>query len=659
MFFEIPDYVNKILKTLNDANFAAYIVGGCVRDAFMGKEPSDWDICTSAKPEEIKTCFPGEKTVDTGIRHGTVSIVTGGGIVEVTTYRVDGDYKDGRHPSSVAFTSCIEEDLARRDFTVNAMAFHPEKGLVDPYGGRNDLAKKQLVCVGDGETRFDEDGLRIMRGLRFASVLDFDLTEETERAMEKKIACLDRISAERINVELSKLLLGCGVDRIMTRYSALLKSAVGGICPGKVEHLPKDLVIRLAVVFPDNTEEWLKALKYSRQVVKEASAISRLLKQKSPENRMEIKKLLSREGKHIAGLYCTIIGRKPLIEEILLSGECWSLQQLAVDGQDLLAEGVEPGRQMGRLLYRLLQLVIEEKLDNRRETLIKYIHKQVMEKEDETMRIEKVWVVSFSPTGQTELVGEHVGTAAVRMLKGAELEVIDVTPPAARERRLVFGESDLVIFCTPTYAGRVPNKIMPYYRDCIEGNGALAAAVVTYGNRSYDDSLMELSQLAVQNEFSLIGCGAFVCQHAFAETLAIGRPDEDDLRSASALGRGIAEKIISGSLCKPEKIPGNDPIGPYYVPKGTDGQPAVFLKAKPVTDHEKCVACGLCAKSCPMGSIDAEQGFETTGICIKCQACVRKCPMWAKSFVDEAFQSHRQMLKENYAGGDKKPEIFL
>lgn len=275
------------------------------------------------------------------------------------------------------------------------------------------------------------------------------------------------------------------------------------------------------------------------------------------------------------------------------------------------------------------------------------------------MRIERVCVVSFSPAGKTELVGGTVGAAAVRLLPGAQLQEIDVTLPKGREETLTFGQGDLVIVCTPTYAGRVPNKIMPFFRDRIKAEGALAAAVVTYGNRSFDDSLMELNLLLGENGFSVLGCGAFVCQHAFAETLATGRPDEEDLRAAGDFGRKLAAKIKNDDLTAPQEVPGNNPVGPYYVPKGTDGQPAVFLKAKPVTDRDKCVACGLCARSCPMGSIDAEQGFEAVGICIKCQACVSKCPMWAKSFADEAFQSHRQMLKETYAGERKEPQVYV
>ena len=211
----------------------------------------------------------------------------------------------------------------------------------------------------------------------------------------------------------------------------------------------------------------------------------------------------------------------------------------------------------------------------------------------------------------------------------------------------------------PTYAGRVPNKIMPFIAENLKGNGAYAVPVVTYGNRSFDDALAELSDLLEGNGFRLLGGGAFPCQHAFAETLAAGRPDMMDILEAFKLGEALVGNLASGNILKAEAFPGNHPAGPYYVPKGMDGQPAKFLKAKPILDRTKCTACGTCATACPMGSIDAASGFEAVDICIKCQACIKKCPAGARTFDDEAFLSHRKMLLENFDMGRKEVTLVI
>ena len=183
----IPPAAESIIDKLEASGFQAFVVGGCVRDSIMGRTPDDWDICTDANPEEMKEVFSGWRVIETGIKHGTLTILCGGEdpgsreAFEVTTFRVDGDYSDNRHPDSVSFTGKIEEDLARRDFTVNAMAYSKKRGLADPFGGAEDIEKKIIRCVGDPETRFREDGLRIMRGVRFSSVLGFSIEEKPFR----------------------------------------------------------------------------------------------------------------------------------------------------------------------------------------------------------------------------------------------------------------------------------------------------------------------------------------------------------------------------------------------------------------------------------------------------------------------------------------------
>lgn len=269
------------------------------------------------------------------------------------------------------------------------------------------------------------------------------------------------------------------------------------------------------------------------------------------------------------------------------------------------------------------------------------------------MKIKRVWAAFFSPVKNTEKITVTVCGAAAKMLGIETVDILDLTKPENREKPAAFGEGDLVVLGMPTYAGRVPNKVMPDIAEHITGTGALGAAVVTYGNRSYDDSLMELATLMKDDGFAVIGGGAFVCQHAFADALATGRPDEEDLEEACKLGRALAEKILAaeqgGDSMDEPVFPGNDPVGPYYVPKGIDGQPAKFLKAKPETDQSRCTDCGICAERCPMGSIEAKDGFEVTGICIKCQACIKSCPTGAKYMTDEAFFSHKAMLEANFA----------
>lgn len=218
MHFEIPQKVEIIINTLEEAGFEAYAVGGCVRDALLGRTPNDWDITTSAKPEQVKALF--RRTVDTGIAHGTVTVLLDKDGFEVTTYRVDGEYEDGRHPKEVTFTASLEEDLKRRDFTINAMAYNPKKGLVDLFEGQKDLEDKVIRCVGDPLERFTEDALRIMRAVRFSAQLGFSLEEDTRKALSVLAPNLKHVSAERIQVELVKLLVSPHPDYLRTAYEA-------------------------------------------------------------------------------------------------------------------------------------------------------------------------------------------------------------------------------------------------------------------------------------------------------------------------------------------------------------------------------------------------------------------------------------------------------
>ena len=222
MTMDMPKNVDTAINLLQSVGFESYAVGGCVRDSLLGKTPNDWDITTSAKPEDMKSVFADFHCIDTGIKHGTVTVVIDGEPLEITTFRLDGEYEDNRHPKSVTFTSNLGADLGRRDFTVNAMAYSKMTGTVDLFGGQNDLKNGIIRCVGDPDRRFNEDALRILRALRFASALDFEIEEKTAQSLLKNCALLGNISEERISKELLKLICGKGAKRILTDFAPVL-----------------------------------------------------------------------------------------------------------------------------------------------------------------------------------------------------------------------------------------------------------------------------------------------------------------------------------------------------------------------------------------------------------------------------------------------------
>lgn len=267
---EIPENVKFIIEKLENAGFEAYVVGGCVRDSLLNRTPNDWDITTSAKPEQTKAIF--KKTFDTGIKHGTISILLGDDIYEVTTYRIDGEYEDSRHPKEVTFTANLQEDLLRRDFTINAMAYNPTRGLADLYGGVEDLEKKVIRCVGNPYDRFSEDALRIMRAIRFAAQLDYSIEEQTRKAIVELAPTLSKISAERIQTEFVKMMVSphpeyiqmayeLGLTKvIMPEYDAIVEcfqnnphhmSTVGDHTLRVLRNTPSDKILRLAALFHD------------------------------------------------------------------------------------------------------------------------------------------------------------------------------------------------------------------------------------------------------------------------------------------------------------------------------------------------------------------------------------------------------------------------
>ena len=228
---DFPEYALQAIARLNAAGFEAFLVGGCVRDAVMGRRPNDYDLTTSALPDQIEAVFAGERLIETGLKHGTVTVLLDGHPIEITTYRLDGGYSDHRHPDGVTFTQLLRDDLARRDFTVNAMAWSPETGLADPFGGQEDLARRVIRCVGDAERRFDEDALRILRALRFAAQLDFVVAPATAAAAVALRRSLELVSRERIAAELTKLLCGPAARRVLTEFWSVLAVCLPELAP--------------------------------------------------------------------------------------------------------------------------------------------------------------------------------------------------------------------------------------------------------------------------------------------------------------------------------------------------------------------------------------------------------------------------------------------
>ena len=263
------------------------------------------------------------------------------------------------------------------------------------------------------------------------------------------------------------------------------------------------------------------------------------------------------------------------------------------------------------------------------------------------MNVKRVFALYFSPAGTTRRLTTTLATALAESFE-APLEVVDITKPAAREESHAFAEGDLVVCGSPTYAGKLPNKLLPYWKESLSGGGALAVALVTFGNRAFDNSLAELCACLAADGFHTVGAGAFACRHVFSDTLAAERPDKDDFAELAKLGAAVAARVAKANEPPaPPEVPG-DADAPYYVPKGVDGEPKNFLKAKPKTS-DACIGCGVCAAVCPTGAIDPQDVTSVPGLCIKCHACVRECPLGAKYFDDPAFLSHKAMLEQSFA----------
>lgn len=447
MKIKVPEHVEYIINTLIENGYEAYAVGGCVRDTILRREPGDWDITTSAKPEQVKALF--KRTIDTGIEHGTVTVMLDKVGYEVTTYRIDGEYEDNRHPKSVEFTSNLVEDLKRRDFTINAMAYNDKDGIVDEFSGLEDIKKEVIRCVGNACDRFDEDALRIMRAVRFAAQLGFSIEEGTKTAIVEKASHLKNISAERIRVELVKLLVSDHPDLLVSAYELGITKVVlpefdtmmetsqvnphhiysvgmhtvkaieamkdiargkegisekeyAGLCLTMLLHdvgKPKMKVTDETGIdrfhgHPEEsaaiTKQVIRRLKFDNHTL---DMVTRLVLYH--DYRVEPTAVAVRRAANKIGLdympflfmvqRADVLAQNPttqeeklqrisqvekLYEELLEKEQCVQLKDLSISGKDLIANGHKPGKELGEILQKLLEMVIENPELNKKETLL-------------------------------------------------------------------------------------------------------------------------------------------------------------------------------------------------------------------------------------------------------------------------------------------------
>ena len=387
----VPAAARDVIDTLRGAGFSAYLVGGCVRDSILGRVPNDWDVATDALPAQMKEVFSSFRTIDTGIRHGTVTVLSDGEPIEVTTFRVDGDYSDGRHPDKVSFTPSLEEDLKRRDFTVNAMAYSPDTGLVDLFSGREHLREKIIECVGAPDERFGEDGLRVLRAIRFASCLDFTVGDATADAVRRLFRLLDRVSEERIYQELSKLLTGPAAGRIMKEFAPVI-ARVTDVAENAVEKAADligktdpDHLTRLSMLFtlggltPEQAGEKTARLKTSRADREAVRYACRAAAEPLPGAAPAMRRLLGAVGpatvRRAAQIRAALgdpsaADAARLADAITERGDPTRVSDLAVRGGEIMEATGADGREVGAILDELLFLVTEEKIENEREALL-------------------------------------------------------------------------------------------------------------------------------------------------------------------------------------------------------------------------------------------------------------------------------------------------
>ena len=446
VIIKLPKHVKYIIETLEQNGYEAYAVGGCVRDSILGREPNDWDITTSADPYEVKKLF--SHTIDTGLQHGTVTIMLEHVGYEVTTYRIDGDYEDSRHPKEVTFTKSLEEDLKRRDFTVNAMAYNDRDGLIDLFHGMDDIQKKVIRCVGNAEERFTEDALRIMRAVRFSAQFGYEIEPETKKAIVKLAPNLKNISAERIREELINLLVSDHPDYIRIAYETGItaqilpeldvcmetkqntphhKYTVGEHIIHSLTNVPGDKVLRLAMLMHDigkpyciTTDEAgrdhfkghaeksaemaaviMHRLKFDNDTLNRVKRLAKYhdwaISLSPPIKKATVRSMISRIGEDLFPDLFTIGDAdllaqsdyfkaekeekqqllKEMYREIIEQGDCLSIKNLAVSGNDLIEHGMKPGKELGQVLQKMLEDVLKHPSSNNKEYLLNHLNKYV------------------------------------------------------------------------------------------------------------------------------------------------------------------------------------------------------------------------------------------------------------------------------------------
>ena len=396
MEIRIPVPAEEIINKLNEHGYEAYVVGGCVRDMLLGREPGDWDITTSALPEQVKQVF--RRTVDTGIQHGTVTVMMGDEGYEVTTYRIDGEYADGRHPDSVTFTPSLTEDLKRRDFTVNAMAYNGNTGLVDEFGGMEDLDRGIIRCVGEPMDRFSEDALRILRAIRFSAQLGFAIEGRTYEAIRAIAPNMVHVSKERIQAELTKLLLSPHPGHISMVYETGISPYVSETfhkvpllgMPSVPAQVPPVRHMRWAAFLrkcmPDEAVKILKDLKLDNDTINRVRTLISWQDYGLGPDKYSIRIAMSRMEPDLfddllefrmclseAGARQDLGHTALLVDEIRRAGDCISLKTLAVGGNDIIKAGIRPGREVGLTLARLLEMVLEDPARNTKEYLLQHL----------------------------------------------------------------------------------------------------------------------------------------------------------------------------------------------------------------------------------------------------------------------------------------------